>query len=46
MPMIENGLLGPTPTHPLMQSAGTRAPWGPDDTVFGKPKIVRQRRVS
>jgi len=45
MPMIENGLLGPTPTHPLMQSVGTRAPWG-SDTDFGKPKIARQRRVS
>jgi GT2 family glycosyltransferase len=45
MPMIENGLLGRTPTHPLMQSVGTRAPWG-SDTDFGKPKIVRQRRVS
>jgi GT2 family glycosyltransferase len=45
MPMIENGLLGPTPTHPLMQPAGARAPWG-SDSDFGKPKIARQRRVS
>ena len=45
MPMIENGLLGPTPTHPLMQPAGARTPWG-SDSDFGKPKIARQRRVS
>ena len=45
MGMIENGLLGPTPTHPLMQSTDTPSPWV-SDTDYAKPKIVRQRRVS
>ncbi len=45
MPMIENGLLGPTPTHALMQGGATSAPWV-SGTEYPKPKIVRQRRVS
>lgn len=45
MSTIESGLLGPTPTHPLMQPAATRSPWVTDPD-YTKSKIVRQRRVS
>jgi GT2 family glycosyltransferase len=45
MTMIENGLIGPAPTHALMQSTGTPTSWVPDKE-YVKPKIVRQRRVS
>lgn len=44
MTMIENGLIGPAPTHALMQSTGTPTSW-PYDKEYVKPKIVRQRRV-
>ncbi len=45
MPMLEKGLLGPAPTHPLMQSTGTPTAWV-SHGEHGKPKNVRQRRVS
>jgi GT2 family glycosyltransferase len=45
MPMIENGLIGPAPTHPLMQPADAPAPWV-SDNEYAKPKMVRPRRVS
>jgi GT2 family glycosyltransferase len=46
MSMIENGLIGPTPTHPLIQqSTGARTPWVSDDDCRS-PKNGRQRRVS
>ncbi len=45
LPMLEKGLLGPAPTHPLMQSTGAPAPWVSGDDR-DKPKAIRQRRVS
>jgi GT2 family glycosyltransferase len=45
MPMIENGLIGSAPTHPLMQSADAPAT-GVSDNEYVKPKLVRPRRVS
>ncbi len=45
MPMIENGLIGPAPTHPLMQATYGPTPRA-SDHEYGKSKIIRQRRVS
>lgn len=42
---IESGLLGPAPTHALMQSARTGMPWVSDNDCV-KPKLDRQRRVN
>jgi GT2 family glycosyltransferase len=42
MSMIDNGLLGATPTHPLMRPAA-RGPQAADGD-YCKPKLVRQRR--
>ena len=44
MPMIENGLQGPAPTHALMQPPVAPAAWSLDNE-HTTPKIVRQRRV-
>jgi GT2 family glycosyltransferase len=45
MPMIENGLLGPTPTHALMQPPAVTMPLvSADDQP--KRKIAMQKRVS
>ena len=45
MSIIENGLIGPAPTHELMQSSGTPTAWA-SEKGYVKPNIVRQRRVS
>jgi GT2 family glycosyltransferase len=45
MSTLENGLIGPTPTHPLMQLSGAPTPWV-SDNEHAKPKNVRQRRIS
>ncbi len=45
LPMLENGLLGPAPTHPLLQSTDTPTP-RVSDHEHAKPKAHRQRRAS
>lgn len=43
--VIENGLKGAAPTHPLMQSSIMPAPWA-SNNEYVKAKIARQRRIS
>lgn len=45
MPMIENGLIGSAPTHPLIQSPGLHTTGGSNDE-YAKPKSVQPRRAS
>ncbi len=45
LPMLENGLLGPAPTHPLLQLTDAPTP-RVSDHDHAKPKAVRQRRAS
>ncbi len=45
LPMLENGLTGPAPTHPLLQLTDTPTPWA-SDHQHAKPKTARQRRAS
>jgi GT2 family glycosyltransferase len=45
LPMLENGLLGAAPTHPLLQLTDAPTP-RVSDHDHAKPKSVRQRRAS